>query len=741
MNVTIEIVSDVTNTPLEHIKKYLQRSEAWQAAWDGEHLVWDLLPIRTRRKAFPEVKSMDGKREAVRSVIIEREHKALEVSQVKSVKKLADFLKINQKEIEIVVNNGIKLAKARKYARLAAWLRLLRSSDVKKLYDNKKEAWAGGLEAMNAEMVDGLLPLPHFRNTQTLMKKGKKYAKDGVLALVDGRKGLKNRERFEEGWKAFVFNLYKQSEPKLLIPEIYDRYCQAVPQYLETIMLGVMPRIYNTDKVENGLRWHYKNPHYCNIQYIDLETGEPVEIEPVCFEVVRSYLRSDKVERYATESRHGRKHNMDKHSRYITTKKSPYSLSIVSADDYWLNFWLTIDQKRTTQRPVVYIIWDELTGMPIGFSVGARQTKEMVMEAILDMLLFTGGRVPFEIELDNFGRKKSGPDRDRTANGAPGMEDYLHMIFQHVSYRKEARSKVAERNNYLDQEAYWRGKEGYLGGNVQDKKQDSKRNPDLAEYPEITYAMVKAEFAKYRTWKGNQRFGNSKMSNLEKFRASIHPEAATLGKVQLAQLFGGSHLRTIRHGQLEVDTHGHHVEYWVDIDGLYDNPIAAKYISQKQQVRVRTMPVGPNQERPSEQHFNRAFLFGVVNPDNPLEDVFLGELERKPEIYRAKVAQGMQDKEAMARHFGQVNRDKQQKEEYVEKQERIAATHFDESVISNSWLASRWLADEDVTSKDVQEKAQEQVDNSRLGTRYDQPENEDEQTEQPSPNWLGKRWA
>lgn len=683
------------------IRRALSGFAAWKQAWTGEGFDFDLLPEKQQLKLFPAKKSLADKRKAVANALAGITIAQLQEEELSGVERLKGLVKPDLSGIQRVLETGCNQAEAMAYCRMAGWCSLLASGE-KMGYSKKAELWSDALTAMQEEFGNNLLP-GKITNLRVLQNKVTTWKKGGIVSLVDSRKNNKNAERFQAWAKALAYDLYTDKQ-KLLVPELYRRFCERYMRVISTKSLEVSPQRNSRGQIvdtrNRPAKWEL--PFAWKLNYIDQETGELIEVEPVSFETFRAYLKSDQVQRMAVKFRHGRKFYDDNYRPDVRTERPKFSLSIVSGDDYHLNFWLTIDGKKTAKRPIVYIIWDTVTGIPVGFAFaeeGGRQTLDLMFEAIYDAVMFTGV-IPSEIEIDGFGK-------------GPELEARMKSIFQRYSIRKRAQGKLAEHFNRMSQDTYWRNKEGYLGDNVQSRKQDSKRNSDNMAYPHISLNMVKKEFMRYRMHVCGQEYkpGMTKHAFLMN---RINPACERPTPARLAALFGGMATRSIKKDLIELDINKEIRTYQVPLRELLSDSQKSKYLREDGKVRVRWIRPAHTQEW-SESMANEVYLFGIVDEENPLLDVYLCPVHELGKVQRAQIEQTAEDKQLLGKRLQEGKAHDEWVDEYRENQLAMVAAYDPESLQGNEYLFAKWADEEGTTEKDITIRAQQGIDNNLFG--------------------------
>jgi hypothetical protein len=397
------------------------------------------------------------------------------------------------------IETGLPAHDARKLMRLEAWMRMLSQMPAKPAgFETKKEMWSEAMEVINAEIAEGRCYGRGFTNPKSLEIKVAVWKREGNESLVDGNVCNQNGSKDWDWAKPKALLMY------LNLDESWEHHIKALGSRIYPMFI----EWYNEQvaAMELAILQGKKYAAYQRISYVDKSTGELVEIgelgkPPVSFKTFENYLLSDELREQVAYYRHGKKYFSDRFGRYVKGKRPELVGSLWSADDYDMNFWVRDTQGRFSYRRVtVYIVWCATTGIPLGFSwtLRTKEAKDLtvhtVWEALYDAICFTGGRVAYEIELDGWNKHS---------------EEYvqtMQILFKEVTFRKAAQGKYAESFNQIMQVEYLHSKAGYLGGNIQDTKQNSKRTEDFGNfapknYPIYTPADMAAMLMEYRAIK------------------------------------------------------------------------------------------------------------------------------------------------------------------------------------------------------------------------------------------------
>jgi hypothetical protein len=487
---------------------------------------------------------------------------------------------------------GLTVQEARGIARLEAWCKLLAAMPRKPLgYENKAELWSVATEQINKEIDRGQCYGRRLSNPKSLELKVKRYTESGLKALIDGNKGNANREKAWHWAKAKAEAMFMNADPtaqahiKLLCTRLYPKfmawYKQAVAQMPLAVVRG---RVYAS---------------YCRIGYVNTDTGEEIEIgelgeDAIGFRTFYNYLNSEPVQARVMYYRDGQAAWNARFGAYVPAAPLQFVGSLWSADDYDMNFWVRDAQGRFTYRRVsMYIVWCATTGIPLGFSwtMRTKESQELtantVYEAIYDAICFTGGRIAPEIEIDSWGRQS---DSYRNA---------LAALFEHVSWRERAQGKYAERFNELMQVEFLSAKPGYLGGNIQDRKQGSKRTDDFghyspSNYPFYTPSSIADMMREYRALKlgianpkaaveAHQHNWETVVANVfeSTFKGRFHDKFKVLPK-ELAAGTVLAHSTEVspRNGLAQLTWRGQTHTYQIDTDALYSQADTARWLNE-----------------------------------------------------------------------------------------------------------------------------------------------------------------
>ena len=497
-----------------------------------------------------------------------------------------------------------------------------------------------------------------------------KKSDDDIEAVVSGHKA-KKYEKMTQLHRAIILQLYtlpKYGLPKSYTKVLYFKFCSLHNEYIDSLSLQSLPF-----RLKNG-KINIDTKLACRLKWVNTNTGEEIVMPelakfqrrgwlrvPFSESLFRKYVSSKPFKRLVDKDRHGKmsQENVLKHKMKLPEK----ALSLVSADDYRLNFWLSVGGKNYT-RATVYWIFDGSTGAMLGYSVKVgSQDVEQMMTAHLDMLneikKITGRYIaPAEIEIDGFGRSSE-------------IVKQMYELYTYESYRQNAWGKLVERHNWIIDEGFFSQKMGWTGSNMGARKKDNIKHEDLVhnknDYPVVGLAELVSEIEKIREgiWNRKDDAGITVkerfLMNLQVKCKGVSPkklisafciDRANIPDAKIANAYKNVSSKKMRQRRLSnpkiVEMRGSYIEvvvegikytYFVDLTKL-EKSIRADYM-----VKVKYI----------KDDMSRVLLYRFEG-DTDKFDEFIGEVELYEAPQRAKIEQTDKDKELHRRYLANKKR-------------------------------------------------------------------------------------
>ena len=496
----------------------------------------------------------------------------------------------------------------------AAWLDMIASQagkyDVQRLgipgISDKNRLKDLTVQALSEDKPYGLQHISSVRTLQqrlTAWKKGLQADRNTALAsLMHQNWGkTKDNKKLNNAAKLMLMSLYLNwdSDVKLLPQQIHDAYCA---------------------KIARGE------------SLVDTETGELLiperDLKPLSLSSVKTYLRSKEVQAVASKYRDGSKFHNDQFRPYVKGQAPRYSLSLTSSDGEHVPFRLKISGKETYKRAVCYLIFDAHSQAVVGWAIGMGETKELMQAAFRNMVLATGGVLPLENQLDNFGQS---------------MAEELREMFDILTFCEpyHPQSKYAETLIGRFEQQQLRRHEGWLGGNIQDRKQVNKRNPDI-KTKSYTLGEINALYAEAIEQYNNTCPQGRNRTRAQILQEDVNPDAYKLSATGLAMTAGYHTRASIVRGYITIEVDS--VEYTYEVSN-YEQVIPELQNGWK--VRVRYL---------RDQLDERIWIFNYDDLKDTRNDRFLAECLRVEAPQRAKAEQTDIDAQRAAHMHERIGR-------------------------------------------------------------------------------------
>ncbi len=522
-------------------------------------------------------------------------------------------LVIKQKGVkEYFENNSDTFDRAAEYARLVDWGVFLapfttrKAKDLRLNFSNLYDLYETALQCMKIEAVlkDRLKRVSNQRAFERdYIKPFKRHLNKEISfeqacdAIVDGRVGVKNALKRTPECEKIIISLYINLESDIkMLPEVIWSHYTSITRGEQSIV----------DKCTGEL-------------FIDTVDAE--RLPELCVNTVRNIITRPDIVAWADKFRHGSKYHNDVYRPYVHGTKPRYSLTMTSSDGQHVPLRLKINNKAVYKRAKAYLIFDVASEAIIGYAIGMEENTDLMRQAFKNLLMYTGGLVPIQNQLDNFGQ---------------AFKSELEEIYPIVSFCApyNPQSKYAE--NYIGrlEEEQCRNTEGWLGGNIQDKTQNQKRNEDF-EAQAYTYNEILAIYANWvKGWNNTSpKWSKAGKSRLEMLWEKHNPEAEQLSEASLVKYIGESTIRNISRGTIKLGYNGEDYEYiipnYTDVLTKLKNGFS---------VRIRFMPALLDK---------KVWIYNYSDRDSTKDDELLTEcisvLEYETQRAKAEQIKGIDD--------------------------------------------------------------------------------------------------
>lgn len=494
------------------------------------------------------------------------------------------------------VNKGISMAHAKDYAIGASWLRLLNSynsrSSIAALNLPNIVTKADLREAVVYALNQNKLSKFVAGTARVMQVKEMAFAKEGINSLISKKIGNTNTLKLTDEVKKLILGIYVGTgRAKKLAAQVYYEYLNLVQK---------------------------------KVEYVEPETGEVFGLASypypeLSLRSVTGLLTQPETVAITAKLVHGNKYYNDFVLPYVHGKKPKYSLSMTTSDGEVSPFPL-LDRKGnvTFKRPVSYLIFDVCSQAIIGFAMANAESLDLMKFAFRNMLMRTGGVVGIENQLDNFGK---------------GFQSTLQDMFKYVSFGKpySPQSKYAETYIGRFEQQCLRLDDAFVGGNIQDKKQVNKVNPDTVR---IGYD-IETQYDKYlyyiNLWNNSvaQSSGGTK-TRWEVFQENINPECKRMSLQEIAHCVGERRIEQIFRGSITLVLNKQKYEFQI---GEKEYEAILPILKNEWNVAVRFVP----------EDMSQIFLYNYVATDKPEGDNYIGTAYSWEYMQRAKAEQSNKD--------------------------------------------------------------------------------------------------
>jgi hypothetical protein len=284
--------------------------------------------------------------------------------------RVAARVEVDQAEVR-ALEEATDSVRARGYARLCAWLRLMAAADRRTCVEwfgveSKERLYNICIAAMGAEWDAGLLAGQRIGKIRPLLNKMADYEAHGPLAVVSRKEAYNDHARkADEHERRLLLALATRSGRRLYANEVWAAHRSALAG---------------------------------RITVVDTETGETLAPRrELSLTTVKRVMRSPEFAARLAKMTASSLEYRTLHEPHKKRAKAQWALSKATMDDQKLPFKL-LDGKQAW----CYFIFDVCSGAVIGHAVGVEKDRALFKAAITDMMLNEAldGRLPLEFEVE-----------------------------------------------------------------------------------------------------------------------------------------------------------------------------------------------------------------------------------------------------------------------------------------------------------------------------------------------------